>query len=589
MARMTVLHSTRVRSAIVFLVIFFFTLVGFSPTMYEWSIKDKTKPIRFFELVHNFPTDYNFYLSRIRQGKEGAWLAKEKYTSEAHDPSLLQILYVMIGKVADWSHVQTPYLWFAYHTMRVFFGVFLLFVLWKFVEWHTDGFPTQIFTYILVITASTWPKFEMVAGYPRFGGYMPWWTQIDSLQRLLFLPHVLVGQALLLFIAWVLAGGFISRVSGKIVHPGNYIFLGIVGIFLGIIFPPVLFFLYFLLFVLTIGELFWGWLYTIGTGKTMKEYVKWLRHWAVHHFAGRVLFGILSIPTFLYFSLLMSQYPWKRLVEYDTIVKAPFTFWEYFMALGPTFPLGVLGGILLLVNFGSRDAKRLRIVVTWVIAWLSLMFIFTKIPQQSPSRFGQMMPQVPLGILTMYLFAQVKGFVEKRFNLKQISAAVFVVPALCILFGLGTMASSFMWLKDFVDHKMRADVPLVPTGASVMYPLKDLIEASIWLETYTPRDAVVLAGHATSNYIPVYSGNTTFVGHANTVNLEIKSAAVTNFFVQRLSIQEELAWLRQQGISYILYGPEEMEMNGGKTDLNELYPMLEEVYQNTFFRIYKAP
>lgn len=583
------LPSARVRSAIVFLVIFFFTLVGFSPTMYEWSIKDKTKPIRFFELVHNFPTDYNFYLSRIRQGKEGAWLAREKYTSEPHDPSLLQILYVVIGRVADWSHVQTPYLWFAYHTMRVFFGVFLLYLLWKFVEWHTDGFKTQIFTYILVITASTWPKLEMVAGYPRFGGYMPWWTQIDSLQRLLFLPHVLVGQALLLFIAWVLAGGFISRINGRVVHPGNYIFLGIVGVLLGIIFPPVLFFLYFLLFVLTIGEVFWGWLYTVGTGKQMKEYVKWLRSWAVHHFAGRVIFGVLSIPTFLYFSLLFSQYPWKRLVEYDTIVKAPFTFWEYFMALGPTFPLGLLGGILLLVNFGSREAKRLRIVVTWVIAWLTLMFIFTKIPQQSPSRFGQMMPQVPLGILTMYLFSQVYQYVSKRFTVKQFTTAVFLVPAICIVLGLGTMASSFMWLKDFVDHKMRADVPLVPTGASVMYPLKDLIEASIWLETYTPRDAVVLAGHATSNYIPVYSGNTTFIGHANTVNLEIKSAAVTNFFVQRLPIQEELAWLKQQGIDYILYGPEEMEMNGGKVDLNELYPMLEEVYQNTFFRIYKAP
>lgn len=577
-------RSARTKSFIVALVILFFTLVGLSPTIYEWNIKSRTKPIRFFELVHNFPTDYNFYLSRIRQGKEGAWLAREKYTSEPHDPSLLQVLYVMIGRVSDWAHVQTPYLWFSYHAMRIFFGVFLLYCIWRFVSWHINGFRWQLFSFIVVVTASTWPKLEWVAGYPRFGGYMAWWTQIDSLQRLLFLPHVLVGQALLVFIAWVFAGGFITRR-----HPGNYIFLGIVGFILGIIFPPALFFLYFLLAVLTVGEVFWGWLFTVGTGKSMREYVRWLQSWAVRHLSGRIIFGVLSLPTFLYFSLLFSQYPWKRLVEYDTIVKAPFTFWEYFMGLGPTFPLGLLGAALLLLNFGTYEARRLRIVVTWVIAWLSLMFIFTQIPQQSPSRFGQMMPQVPLGLLTVYLFMQIKTYLQKRLHLKQWANTVFVIPAICILLGLGTMASSFMWLKDFVDHKLRADVPLVPTGASVMYPLKDLIETCIWLEMYTTRDTVILAGHATSNYIPVYSGNTTFIGHANTVNLEIKQAAVTNFYVRRLPIQEELAWIKQQGIGYIVYGPEEMEMNGGITDLKELYPSLEQVYENTYFRIYKAP
>jgi hypothetical protein len=40
-------------------------------------------------LVHNFPTDFNFYRSRIREGMDGKWLVTERYTSEPHEESTL--------------------------------------------------------------------------------------------------------------------------------------------------------------------------------------------------------------------------------------------------------------------------------------------------------------------------------------------------------------------------------------------------------------------------------------------------------------------------------------------------------------------
>lgn len=515
------------------LLISFFLYFSLWPTMYEWNNRGRIKPERHFELVHNFPTDYNLYLSKIRQGKEGAWLAKEKYTSEPHAGSLSQILYVLIGRV--WGG------WLAYHIMRVVFGAFLLLMIWKIVEWIFPRVEWRILSFLLVVTASTWPKFEMVEGLPRFGGYMPWWSVIDSLQRIAFLPHVLLGQALMVFILWAFAGGSVP------------LFLGIVGFILGIVFPPALVFIY---GVLGLYALTWK---------------KRLR--------ASIVFALFSAPSLVYYSLLFSHYPWKRLVEFDVLHPTKFSFIEYFLALGPTFPLGLLGIIVVVVR---RDelSKKLSLLIIWVITWLIYLAIFSKIPQQSPTRFTEMVPHVPLGILTAYVC----------FTLSKRLRRSIVLPIAIILLGFGSMFSSWLWLRDFVDHKLRADYPLVPKGAEVMYPLRDLVEAMAWLQVNTPRSAVVLSEQSTGNLIPVYSGNTVYVGHANTVNLEQKLLSVHAFYEGHMSENEALNWLSQENISYIVYGPEEKELTTYTVkDLRFFYPKLAPTYQNARIELYKVP
>ncbi len=286
--------------------------------------------------------------------------------------------------------------------------------------------------------------------------------------------------------------------------------------------------------------------------------------------------------------------------------------------------------VLVLVTKGSEEMRgKMKFFITWVIAWLVFLFVFEKIPAQSPTRFTEMAPHIPLGMLVAYLFYELykrakdilpvgrqrklrsvfklsrgtstsssisplplageaglnfvgspAGFIPKLF---------IVLPIVIILFGMGTMSSSYMWLQDFVDHKLRATIPLVPSGADVMYPLYDIIDGITWLEVNTPRSDIILSGQTTGNYIPVYSGNTVFVGHANTVDLEDKMAAVGNFYVRHLPLNEELAWLKSINVSYIFYGPEEQEIAGGLPDLRTLYPMLTQVFENKTVRIYKTP
>ncbi|MBI3343133.1 hypothetical protein HY032_03175, partial [Candidatus Gottesmanbacteria bacterium] len=158
-------------------------------------------------------------------------------------------------------------------------------------------------------------------------------------------------------------------------------------------------------------------------------------------------------------------------------------------------------------------------------------------------------------------------------------------PIAIIAIGLGVMYSSFLWQRDFVDHKMRASFPLVPTGSYVMYPLRDFIAAMKFIQDHTSRDTVILSETTAGNYLPVYAGNTVYVGHDNTVDAENKQRVVRQFFSGRMSREQAKKWLQQANLRIVFFGPQERE-DGGVSDFSKVYPFLKEVYKNNFVTVY---
>ena len=144
------------------------------------------------------------------------------------------------------------------------------------------------------------------------------------------------------------------------------------------IFPPGLVFLYVLMGV-----------YALLHGKGMVKFI-----------TPYLLVFLISMPSLVYLGLMTSVYPWKRLVEVDIIRPLPFDYWEYIKAIGPMGPIGLMG---LMWAFLKRE-KVMYPAVAWVISWIGLLFVFKFIPAQSPLRFSEMIPHVPLGILAAYLF-----------------------------------------------------------------------------------------------------------------------------------------------------------------------------------------
>jgi len=548
-----------------------FVVFSLTPTFYELYHAKEVQPERKFELVHNFYTDYNFYLSRIRQGLEKNRTVTEKYTSEPHEGSLIQIFYLWLGRVGASVRVPWERPGDVYHVARVVMALLVLALIGKFCQ---KAFPQRwaLIAFLLAVTASTWPKWQnwpvgspitLISGW-RFGGYMSWFSVMDSLQRITFIPHVLAGQALIVFLVMALSDREI------LAKPGNWIFLGILALLLGLVFPPGL-----LLVGVACGYLILLELREVGSKKWWKESV-----------LPRLSVGVISAPSLLYLALMVTIYPWKRLVEFDVLNPVAFKLSEYLLAMGPVLPLGLAGLVLAL----RKKSVALRPAVAWALAFLTLFIGFHFVPQQHPLRYSEVLPHVPLAILTAYLFYTLAGWrgYSNWSNWSNWTNWVKLVPITIILLGLGVMYSSYLWQRDFVDHKLHSSWPLVPSGSYVMYPLKNFIDGMTFLRGNTPRTSVVLSRETTGNYLPVYAGNTAYFGHANTVKYEEKKWLVQGFFAGQMNAEQALQWLKEAGIAYIFFGPQEQEA-GSTARLEKLYPFLSAVYENPQVVIFKVP
>lgn len=575
---------------LIFLMSLGFVVFSFWPTIYEIRRQNDLQDIRAFELIHNFYTDFNFYRSRIRQGLEGNLTVVEKYTSEPHAGSFLHIMYLAMGWVGRMVRVPWGLTSDIYHMARIVLGMTLLLATAAFARAHFRSFWWQVVAFLMAVTASSWPKYVSLGdrGW-RFGGYMAWWSVMDSHQRITFLPHLIAGQAMILFLLLQLTNRTVMA------RWGNWIFLGVLGFVLGIIFPPGLVFMYAVLGM-----------YIILSVLFERDPVPDATEWWLHRIRRFVAFAVpqgvfvfLSSASLLYLSLMTSFYPWKRLAEFDITDPLPFAYTEYLQAMGPVLPLGLLGLLLMAL----RREKRMLLPAAYVFGWIALLSIFNFIPQQSPLRFSEMTPHIPLAILGAYLFIEftktIKRSVEKR--QARVSPASYrmlqaVTYSLLLLFyalplgfiglGVGQMHSSYYWQTDFIDHKIRASMPLVPTGSYVMYPLKDFLMAITFLQDATSRDTVILSETTAGNYIPVYSGNTVYVGHANTVRKAEKEELVKQFYGGRMKPDQALSWIRENKFGAVFYGPQEKEDNQYADDLAEMYPFLTPAFKNGFVTIY---
>lgn len=555
------MRNMQLRKFILYFATVCFVLFSFGPTFYELSRADKLHADRHFELVHNFPTDYNFYLSRIRQGLEGRWTAVERYTSEPHDGSFVHEFYILLGQSGRFSRVPLHRPGDIYHVARFVLAIAMLAVVAVFVQQSLAGLrqdkPFWVFiAFLLAVTASSWPKLLAVVDTTiipatftnmqswRFGGYMSWWSVMDSLQRITFIPHLLAGQGLIIAIILLVTRKEVVRQSK------NVVFIGLLSFILGMIFPPGLLFVY---VVMGIWVMFLG----------------WKREWIVPYAA----IVMTSVASLVYLALMTGVYPWKRLAEVDIIRPLPFDYIEYGKAMGPLLPLGILGLIVALYRWETM----LFPAVSWVLGWGLLLGVFAFIPQQSPLRFSEMVPHVPLGVLTAYLF-----YVSRKYLSAPIAA---FFPVVLVIIGLFHMYSSYLWQRDFVDHKIRATLPLVPTGSYVMYPLKDFVSGMQFIYDHGKGNGVVLSETTAGNYIPAYIGHVVYAGHDNTVAFEGKKEKVREFFAGNMQETQARDFVATTGAAYIFFGPQERE-DGGVSDLKLKYPFLKEVYRNNQVIVY---
>lgn len=548
-----------------------FVLFSFAPTFYELRQSEHFPAGRSFELVHNYITDYNFYLSRIRQGWDGRWTVRETYTNEPHHGTIIHELYLLLGQLGRFIPDASSAVPYAYHTARAVFGLLLLsLIAWLAVRLFQKPF-WQILAFLLVVTGAGWPLVSWVGETWRLNNYMPWWTVLEPLQRITFVPHIIASQAGLLFL--VIAGADKETLQRK----GNWILLGVVAMLTGLLMPQALLTVYGVYGVVSIIEfVFWN------GKKTQVTVQEWVRTVVFPRF------GIiaLSVWTILYFLPLLAVYPWKRLVDFEKLHPIAFSYIEYLKTLGISLPLGIAGAVLAL----RRKDTVWYPIIAWALGVVGLVYTLTVFPLQHPLRFTEMAAYIPLGLLTGYFFFESTKWLRRAGApaVRQYGLiGVYTVCFLSITYGTVAMVHQYLWQKDFIDTKMRAGWPIIAMNNYIVYPSKGFMDGIASIQSQTPKSSVILSSMVAGNYIPARTGRFVYLGHENTAYKEEKVEIVKQFFSGVMNVQDAYRWLNQERISYVFWGPQEKEEGKG-APIASRYPFLRQVFANSDVTIFQV-
>ena len=136
----------------------FFSLIALSlnyaPAIYHFLT---TPPDRVYTGTVFFSDDYAIYASTIQQGIDGRLMVVDKYTSEPHEPSLLRINYLLLGKIGGLLELSSM---LTYHLSRFVLGIIFLslclYLIFNFIPKNL-----QRLSFLFLLFSYSWPKFNV--------------------------------------------------------------------------------------------------------------------------------------------------------------------------------------------------------------------------------------------------------------------------------------------------------------------------------------------------------------------------------------------------------------------------------------------
>ena len=498
-----------------------FIFLSISPTLILYF---KTPADSVYTFLHNSISDYPYYISFIRQGIEGRITTIDQFTLEDQSPGLIHIFYLGLGRIGRLFGLSAV---ITYFSARIFFGLLLLMTSYVFISNFIKIKWQRILAFLIFVTSISFPQIVETEKGIALWQYLYWWTEMDPINRLTFIPHFLFGHIGLIAIILLLLSVF------KLFRLDYFILSILIGLILGLVHPPSLGMLYlilglYLLFNLNVKNL-----------RTLSIYI------------------ISTVPSLIYiYYTTQNVFPWNLMGKQESLFYA-INLVEYLLSLGPVLILGLIGILI------KRKGEAL-VLSLWILIDIIMIPVSSKFPVFSNIRFLSMLIQLPLSILAVLLF----DFLKKRRKKVLFSLLISLQMVLTLMMLPGSLISAFssgnLSILNFI------------------YPKKSLVTALTFLDGKTFPSGAILANQENSMLSVIYSNRPVYFGQPVwTYQNQEKKQRTEEFFSGKMNACQTFQFLKEGKIGYILTENSKNDF----TDKNYLY--LDKLYEEDDIAIYK--
>jgi len=555
-------------------------------------------PGRTFALIHNNAQDFFFYQSLMNLGGSGQWLTQDPYTTEPHQSSIIFSYFLWLGKIS--KILALPYA-ITYHLIRIVLSVVFLYFTFYFLLYIKIPHPRL--TYFFFVFAAPLMHTIYDNGKAVKVSYMNWWTGMDPIRRVAYLPHHMIG-ALLLVISIILILKYFNTKTRKYL-----VYLSVITPVIGFIHTPSLFIILLILPPSLIIHFLSNHIaqkISLHEARNSKQNqnsndrnnkhldlskLKLLNIFRISDFGFRIspIIGLLGYWLIGLSSLLLmvSQtnrgFPWSQYLAWEKNLQFPLD-QELIGALGILFPFTLIGVIFSLF---SRKFERVLIV-----CWFTIPFILIPLSQRfniSNIRLIQGMPYLPLAILAVLGISTIQKGLQailnnisnkfKKFNVLlgylPAGEAGWVIGLFLILFFIFTLPTLSWSLKDQIREYW-------PIFGNVYFDNR-LNNAFAYINTNFPAKTVTLSTFYTGNYLPAFTNTVSFIGHFGyTYKIDEKQSITRKFFENKMPLDEAKQFIMNNNIALVFQGPEEKPIYK-----DHLYPtILKPVYDREEVTLY---
>jgi hypothetical protein len=508
------------------LLIWALTLMLFTSLPYLWGWRVSSPERVFSGFMYNVE-DGNSYIAKMQQGARGEWLFRLPYTPEEHDGALVYLHFLLLGRAAH--RLGLP-LVLAYHLARLGAAALLLAATYWFVAWLTAHTALRRVTTLLVAFGGGLGWLWVAGGQPPTLGAMPidlWVPDGFAFLAAYALPHVCLSQALML---WALRWGLQA-----LVETGwrRGLAAGLVAGLASLVHP----------FVAPLAVALLG------------LYAAWRSARRRRPFWPQVaiiaLVGLPAAPYLIYLLIVFRANPVFAAWQAQNLTLSPAPL-HYLLGYGLVGLLALAGGAYV----WRRGDERQAFLLVWALAAPVLLYL--PINLQRRALEGYQTPLATLaafglaryGLLPFSRWSPVRWLTRfRRYTLPRMRR--FAVTAVV----LAALPTNLFLVLGHIGQVNQKVSPAFQPGA--------VVRAVDWLGRRTDPGETVLAAFRSGNYIPARAGNRVFAGHGpETVDSLLKQEMLRCFFAAETDDAFRRDLLRDFGIVYVFYGPDERAAGG---------------------------